>query len=126
MKIFTLLMCFVLLPLLLGAQSEMKTYKYASLTSAFGRSMNTPCKLYVVSTKSEYYLDGTYTAGQTISKAIADGKCQPTGSIFSYTDTTALCPLGKGCFRAADSTWWVRIKLTGTKAERWNKLTKGK
>lgn len=44
----------------------------------------------------------------------------------SGTDTVTSAPVGSVCYRAADSTLWLKIKSTGTNAERWNKITVGK
>jgi hypothetical protein len=44
----------------------------------------------------------------------------------SGTDTVTAAPVGSICYRAADSTLWLKIKSTGTNAARWNKITVGK
>lgn len=42
------------------------------------------------------------------------------------TDTVTAAPIGAITYRAADSTIWIKIKLTGPKSARWQKVTVGK
>lgn len=42
------------------------------------------------------------------------------------TDTITAAPIGSLCYRAADSTMYLKIKLTGPKSARWMKVTVGK
>lgn len=44
----------------------------------------------------------------------------------SGTDTVTTAPIGTICYRAADSTLWIKINTVGPKSARWNKISKGK
>lgn len=68
------------------------------------------------------------TATDTLFGAVVTG----TGNVYgatigvSGTDTVTAAPVGSLCYRAADSTLYLKIKLTGPKSARWQKVTVGK
>lgn len=74
------------------------------------------------------------TATDTLFAAVAStsGNINATGNVVgavvgvSGTDTVSAAPVGTICYRAYDSTLYLKIKLTGPKSARWMKVTVGK
>jgi hypothetical protein len=71
---------------------------------------------------------GTYTKFgiDSATTAIVSGNITGATIGVSGVDTVTSAPVGSIIYRAADSTLWVKIKATGTKAQRWNKISHSK
>lgn len=60
------------------------------------------------------------------AKVVSTGTVVGTAIGVSGTDTVTTAPVGTLCYRAADSTMYLKIKLTGPKSARWMKVTVSK
>lgn len=94
-------------------------YEQPDFTSSTSMSTAYLNATYIKGTHSNYTADSSTTA-------VASSTDKALYQVFSSTDTSANCPVGGLAYRAADSTLWLRIKATGVKSARWNKVTVGK
>jgi hypothetical protein len=74
------------------------------------------------------YISGTHSniTADSAATVVASGNIKGATIGVSGTDTVTAAPVGSITYRAADSTIWVKIKSTGVKSARWNKVTVGK
>lgn len=77
------------------------------------------------------YINTVYTTVLSPPSGGTLGVTATTGNFSSHvgvsgTDTVTSTPVGGLCYRAADSTMYLKIRLTGPKSARWQKITVGK
>ena len=147
-KFFAILLIMLISVIGYSQSYVVQTYKIQSRALKF--STNIPIHSEVIQTDSGIVYDNnTYliAAGTSVASAISTGKLVKstravsvlrtatlvasgniTGATLgvSGTDTVPTAPLGSLSFKISDSTFYSKIKLTGVKSARWNKITKAK